>query len=101
MSAGLSPLLPRRPSPLSLRFFLFFSPSVPQWESLLVLESRCCSAGDSADALAHVENMERNQVALWETLSAEARCRAAFFFFAFRPRRIQQWGLGASAFIIG
>lgn len=81
MSAGLSPLLPRRPSPLSLRFFFFpsFRPSVPQWEPLLVLESRCCSASDSADALAHVENMERNQAALWVTLSAEARCRAGFF----------------------
>lgn len=61
MSAGLSPPLPRHPSLLSLGVFFFF---LPQWESVLVLESCCCSAGDSADTLAHVENMERNQAAL-------------------------------------
>lgn len=61
-------------SSFSQFFFLFFDVGGALSGSLLlVLEGRCCSADDSADALAHVEKMERNQAAVSET-----RRRAAF-----------------------
>lgn len=94
MSAGLSPLLPRRPSPLSLRFF--FLSSVGASVGVCWFWRAAAAQPVTQQTLWHMSRIWKETRLLCGRHSA-LRHVAALRFFAFRPRRIQQWALGASA----